>query len=189
MRKIVCILFAAGLLFWSCNNYSYGQLSYGPFIGADMTNTYYPGDSVFEERLAFLSGVWYSHYAGIGRLDGYRIREWSSLSAQDKVKAQALFPGIDINNPLTYFTQDAPKNGDYVFLYDDTVYGQQDDGSSATDGSWGFSYMGVVRAINIFNGDIKRGVIIIEYFEEADPEWLWDVAGYSYQGLGRGEKP
>jgi hypothetical protein len=74
-------------------------------------------------------------------------------------------------------------------LYDDTVYGQAGDDSTATDGNWGFAYMGVVRAINIFNGNKDRGSIIIEYFEGADPNWLWDRDGYAWQGLARGEKP
>jgi hypothetical protein len=49
--------------------------------------------------------------------------------------------------------------------------------------------MGLVRAINIFNGNINRGAIIIEYFEKADPSWLSDPNGYSWQGLEAGEKP
>jgi hypothetical protein len=141
--------------------------------------------------MGFLSGVWYSHYAGTGRLDGYRVRRWSDFknSDADKAKAQALFPGLNINNPKTYSGQDIPQNSDYVFMYDDTVYGQEDDDSSSTDGNWGFAYMGVVRAINIFNGDKKRGAVIIEYFEGADPAWLSDPDGYSYQSLAPGEKP
>ena len=184
MKKIVLLFLEAVFLFCSCE--------YGTLGGADKTDTYYPGagDGVFEERLDFLCGVWYSHYAGIGRLDGYRIREWSSLSAQDKAKALALFPDIDIDYPLTYSTQDVPQPGDYVLLYDDTVYGQEDDGSGG-QASWGFAYMGIVRAINIFNGDKGRGSIIIEYFEEADPLWLWDTNNYYgvTQGLTQGEKP
>jgi hypothetical protein len=49
--------------------------------------------------------------------------------------------------------------------------------------------MGLVRAINIFNGDKNRGAIIIEYFKGADPSWLSDPDNYSYQGLAPGEKP
>jgi len=175
------MLFTVSLLFWSCG--------YGTLGGADVTGTYYPGNPVFEEHLTFLSGVWYSHYAGIGRLDGYRIRKWSDLTAADKAKAQGLFSGLNINSPRTYSGKNVPQNSDYVLLYDDTVYGQNDDDASPVDGNWGFAYMGLVRAINIFNGDKNRGAVVIEYFEGADPNWLWDPGGYAYQGLAKGEKP
>jgi len=183
-KPLVLIFFITSFLFWSCNIFYYGKLG-----GADQTSTYYPGEDVFTERMNFMCGVWYSHYAGIGRLDGYRIRKWGDLTAADKAKAQSLFTAININNPKTYSSKDIPQNGDYVLLYDDTVYGQSDDDASAADGNWGFAYMGLVRAINIFNGDKNRGSIIIEYFEEADPNWLWDPHGYAYQGLAKGEKP
>jgi hypothetical protein len=180
-KSLALIFFIASFLFWSCD--------YGEIGGADKAGTYYPGEAVFEERLDFMCGVWYSHYAGIGRLDGYRIRRWSDLTVKDKAKFQSLFPGVNVTNPRTYYEKDYPQGSDYVLFYDDTVYGQSDDDASATDGNWGFAYMGLVRAINIFNGDKDRGAIIIEYFEEADPNWLWDINGYAYQGLARGEKP
>ena len=161
---------------------------YGQLGGADQTSSFYPGDPVFEERLNFICGVWYSRYAGIGRLDGYRIRKWSELTAADKIKMQALFPAFNISSPKTYSTQDTPGNDDYILFYDDTVYGQQDDESEGQE-TWGFGYIGVVRAINIFNDNKDRGAIIIEYFEKADPEWLYDPDGYAWQGLAPGEKP
>jgi hypothetical protein len=179
----VLVLFIFSFLFWSCDWFDYGQLG-----GADQTGTYYPGEEYFEERMGFLSGVWYSHYAGIGRLDGYRIRKWSDLTAADKAKVLSLFPEISIANPKTYSTKKVPQTSDYILLYDDTVYGQQDDDNNSTDGNWGFAYFGLVRAINIFNGDKNRGTIIIEYFEGCDPNWLWDPYGYAYQGLKPGEK-
>jgi hypothetical protein len=174
MKSVILIFFAAGFLFWSCDH---GQIG-----GADKTDTYYPADAIFKERLEFLCGVWYSHSAGIGRLDGYRIRKWSDFDAEDKAKAQVLFPELDADNPQTYSAQELPQNSYYVVLYDDTVYSQDDDDSGGNE-SWGFSFMGLVRAINIFNGNKNRGAIIVEYFEGADPLWL------SGQGLTRGEKP
>jgi len=177
-KRLVILLCAAIFLFWSCDIFSYGKIG-----GADLTDTYYPGDDVFTERMNFMCGVWYSHYAGIGRLDGYRIRKWRDLTAEDKAKATSLFSGINIISPMTY-TGNFPQYDNYILLYDDTVYGQSDDDSTPTGGSWGFSYMGLVRAINIFNGDKKRGAIIIEYFEEAAPSWLSDT-----QGLTPDEKP
>ena len=176
IKSIFLIFFTASLLFWSCD---YGQLG-----GADKTNTYYSGDTLFEERMSFLAGLWYSRDPGIGLLDSYRIRKWSDITAADKTKAQALFSGtgFDVNNPQTYCEQDFPQDSDYVLLFDDTVYGQEYDDSGAGE-NWGFCYMGLVRAINIFNGDKKRGAIIIEYFEGADPFWL------AWEGLLPGEKP
>jgi hypothetical protein len=35
--------------------------------------------AVFETIMSSLSGVWYSHYAGTGRLDGYRIGKWEDF--------------------------------------------------------------------------------------------------------------
>jgi hypothetical protein len=161
-------------LFWSCDH---GQLG-----GADRTDTYYPADALFEERLQFLCGVWYSHnpYSD-EKMDGYRIRKWSDFNNTDKVRAEALFSGINFSagNPKTYSTQDYPQNGDYVVLFDDNPSGEP----------WGYGFMGLVRAINIFNGDKNRGAIIVEYFEGADPKWLSDPNSYSYQGLAPGEKP
>ena len=179
-RKIAFIFLAACVLFPACE---YGELG-----GADQTSTYMQGNEVFEERLNFMNGVWYSRYAGIGRLDSYRILKWSDLSEADRAKMQALFPGVNTNSPRTYSSQAVPQSGDYVILYDDMVYGQQDNGSGGQE-SWGYSYMGLARAINLFNNDRNRGAIIIEYFEGADPRWLWDTNSRSNQGLRQGERP
>jgi hypothetical protein len=175
-KQLVLIFFSLSFLFWSCDH---GQLG-----GADKTETYYAEDSVFAERMNFLCGVWYSRDPEIGlMIDGSRIRKWSDLNASDKAKAQSLFTAMNIDSPRTYSGQAVPKGSDYIILYDDTLYGQQNDDSGDTE-SWGFSFMGLLRAINIFNGDKNRGAIIIEYFEGADPLWLSDT-----QGLARGEKP
>ena len=180
IRKITAILLSAAVfLFCACK--------YGDVGDADITGTYFPGDSVFEERLDFLRGVWYSRDAGIGLLDGYRVQKWENLTAADKAKALALFPALSVDSPKTYSSGSVPKNSDYILLYDDTLYGLQDD--TGGQKSWGFSFMGLVRAINIFNNDLNRGAVIIEYFEKADPEWLSDPGGFAYQGLAPGENP
>ena len=158
-KNIAILIFAVGFLFLSCD---YGQLG-----NADKTNTYDSGD-VFNERLSFLSGVWYSHYAGIGRLDGYRIRKWSDITAEDKIKFQTLFPALNIDSPRTYSTQDTPGSSDYILLYDGSVYGQKDDGSGGRESGGGF--IGLIRAINIFNNDKKRCSLIIEYFEDTSED-------------------
>jgi len=168
IKTVILILFTAGFLFWSCDH---GQLG-----GADRTDTYYPDSPLFQERINSLCGIWYSQHPNTGAaMDGYRIREWSTLTNADKTRAQTLFSGISFttDNPKTYFTKDHPQNGDFIVLFDDNPSGEP----------WGFGYMGMVRAINIFNENIKRGAVIIEYFDKADPLWL------SGQGLQRGEKP
>ena len=154
----------------SCDLFSYGQLG-----GADQTATLLPGDSGFESLLSSLSGVWYSHYAGIGRLDGYRIGTWNNFSTMVEEKGKlTLFP--QAASPYTMYPAGgaAPGTGDYFVLYDDTVYGQADTGAGG-NASWGFAYLGIVRAINIFNGDKNRGAIIIEYLKGCAPQWDDDI--------------
>ncbi|MDR0553338.1 MAG: hypothetical protein LBG76_00865 [Treponema sp.] len=186
MRRYEGAVFATLIAFGA---FFFAGCDYGVLGGADITGTYYPGDAEFVERLDFMSGVWYSHYAGIGRLDGYRIGKWEDFDAWGKDKARALFPRFDAANVRSCKSQDTPAPGDYILLYDDTAYGMQDE-TSVPQESWGFAYMGVARAVNIFNGDKKRGAIIIEYFEGCDPPWLWDSGrGGYYQGLRQGEKP
>jgi len=165
-RNRIVLIFLAVIFLFSCD---YGQLG-----GADQTDTYYSTDALFQERVDFLCGTWYSYYAE-ERLDGYRIRKWSDFDTEDKAKAQALFPELNVDNPKTYSAHDFPQNSYYVVLFDDNAGGAD----------WGgFGFMGLLRAINIFNGDKNRGALIIEYFEGADPLWLSET-----QGLTRGEKP
>ena len=184
IRFVLLVVFAV-LLFWACDH---GQLG-----GADQTDPNLPGDggtdAVFQERMGFFSGVWYSYSPGIGRLDGYRIRKWSDVTSEDRARMQALFPGINTNSLVTYTGINVTAN-DYIIMYDDTVFGQQDDGTGG-QASWGFGYIGMVRAVNIFNNDKDRGAVIIEYFQGTDPKWLWSDDNYheSSQGLTQGERP
>ncbi|MDR1319110.1 MAG: hypothetical protein LBJ90_05750 [Treponema sp.] len=174
MKHILPIFIAAAsLTFASCDLFEYGQLG-----GADKTYRLAPGDDGFEERMSFMSGVWYSHYAGIGRLDGYRIGKWEDF---DELVAgsgkTALFPGFDTSNPKTYSTDETPENNDYFVLYDDTVYGQGNDGAGG-NGGWSdlvSRYIGIVRAVNVFNGDPDRGVVIVEYLKGCAPTWDDDI--------------
>jgi hypothetical protein len=160
------------LLLATCDLYTYGKLG-----GADQTETLYPGGPEFESVMSDMSGVWYSRYAGIGRLDGYRIGKMEDFAAlvEDSGKA-ALFPKL-ASPPETYgkypFT-----NNDYFVFYDDTVYGEGEDGTGG-NGGWDFfvmRYIGVVRAVNVFNGDSDRGAVIIEYFTGGCPTWDIDIA-------------
>jgi hypothetical protein len=170
---LVAALIAPLLSFASCDLFEYGKLG-----GADNTYTFNPDDNriEFEERMSFMSGVWYSHYAGIGRLDGYRIGKWADFGklVADSGKI-ALFPEFD---PVIYSTGKTPLDDDYFVFYDDTVYGQSDDGAGG-NGGWGegmvFRYIGIVRAVNIFNGDPGRGAVIIEYLRGCAPTWDDDI--------------
>jgi hypothetical protein len=173
-------LFALSVVFFifaSCDAYEYGRLG-----GADRFESLFPGGGKFEQLLSSLSGVWYSHYAGMGRLDGYRIGKWKDFDALMAGKT-ALFPNLERKTYTTETGSDTPDGEDFFVLYDDTVYGQTDDTAPARAG-WGFAYCGIVRAVNIFNNDTNRGAIIIEYLRGCAPRWLEDT-----QGLRDGEKP
>jgi hypothetical protein len=156
---------AALILFISgCELYTYGKIG-----GADITATINDQAGI-DQILNSWRGVWYSHYAGIGRLDGYRVGKWSEFNTIAGSKAAELFPGLLATTyDGTYIDSD-----DYFVLYDDTAYGQADD-SDPPQASWGFAYVGIVRAINIFNGDKKRGAIIIEYLDGGAPQWDNDI--------------
>jgi hypothetical protein len=175
MKRLLPVFIAALLSFASCELYEYGKLG-----GADQTNELRPGSdtgSEFEERMSFLSGVWYSHYAGIGRLDGYRIGRWGDFEIIMGPAKLELFPGLQ---PFTYTSQtgsDTPGQDDFFVFYDGTVYGQKDDGIGG-NGGWGglgSGYIGIVRAVNIFNNDPDRGAVIIEYLEGCAPAWDPDI--------------
>ena len=130
--------------------------------------TYYPENATFEEAMAYLVGLWDS---GVG--DGYLVRQWIDFSYSDQILVSSDGLTVDFNNPTTYDSRKVPTSAEYVIAY---PYG------------WGFmGYMGLVRAINIFDraGDNNPWyAVIIEYFEGGDPPWL-----SSTQGLQPGEKP
>jgi hypothetical protein len=176
---------ACCLLLAACELYAYGLLG-----GADFTRAYTPGtlgNGTFEAALGDLSGVWYSHWAGIGRLDGYRIGTWSEFGdLMIETNKIDRIPGIgdDPLNAVTY-TGYAPKPDDYFVFYDSSVYGQKDD-TSEPDPTWqhNFGFCGIVRALNLFYDIPERGAIIIEYLEGCYPDWLTRT-----QGLKEGEKP
>jgi hypothetical protein len=169
MKKLLSILAAVSFILASCGLYTYGQLG-----GADQTDTFSPGDAGFESVMSSMSGVWYSRYAGIGRLDGYRIGVMDDFDDLVEIPEKtALFPDM-APPPYQTYGSNTFNPGDYFVLYDDTVYGQTDDSSPAQE-SWGFSYCGIVRAVNVFNGDPKRGAIIIEYLRGCAPQWDDDI--------------
>ena len=175
MKRLIAVIGLIGLAFSGCELFTYGQLG-----GADQTGTLYPGDSRFEQIMSSLSGLWYSHYAGMGRLDGYRIGKWEHFTdmVEDSGKI-ALFPTVTM--PYKTYTDESggpgsgtPVAGDYFVLYDDSVYGQTDSGAGG-GGGWRSAYLGIVRAVNVFNGDSGRGAIIIEYLQGCAPRWDNDI--------------
>jgi hypothetical protein len=172
MKRLALILGLVVFVFSACDLYDYGETG-----GADKTETLSPGDPLFERVMSSLSGVWYSHYAGIGRLDGYRTGTWDDFDDLVETPGKTgLFPNLA--PPYKTYTaesgSDVPAPGHYFVLYDDTVYGQEDD-SSPSQESWGFSYCGIVRAVNVFNGDPDRGAVIIEYLKGCAPQWDEDI--------------
>ncbi|MDR2135081.1 MAG: hypothetical protein LBO76_00530 [Treponema sp.] len=179
---------ALGLAVWFLVLFSGCEGLYGKLGGADKTDALYPGDPDFERIMFSLSGAWYSHYAGVGRLDGYRIGKWGEHSALIPPEKKALFPNIDIHTLYTGSDVTAPASpvpGDYFVLYDDTVYGQPDK-EAGGNGGWGTvsRYIGIVRAIGVFNKDPNRGVVVIQYLKGCAPQWDEDIKNGQRPFLG-----
>jgi hypothetical protein len=127
---------------------------------------------VQEQIIPSLAGVWYSHYSGIGRLDGYRIGRWKDFDAVMGAAKLSLFPNL---RRSTYTSQTGPGNDDFFIFYDDTVYGEQENGTGGSALSINMGYIGIVRTVNVFNGDPNRGAIIIEYLRGCAPQWDPDI--------------
>jgi hypothetical protein len=129
---------------------------------------------IADQVMAPLAGVWYSKWDGI-RQDGYRMGKWKDFDALMGVKVN-LFPNLQ---RFTYTSQtgsNVPGADDYFVFYDDTVYGEGDNGEGGS-GGWGVAYrfIGIVRAVNIFDGDPDRGAIIVEYLRGCAPQWDEDI--------------
>jgi hypothetical protein len=142
--------------------------------GTDEPGTDEPGDAGIAGIIEPWRGVWYSYYGGL-RLDGYRIGRWDELEAVmgDKL---SLFPDFDPDNPRLYDGY-AINDDDYFLFYDDTAYGENDSGEGGNGGWDNFvtRYIGIVRAVNSFNNNVKTGAVIIEYLEGCYPQWSQDV--------------
>ncbi|MDR1147096.1 MAG: hypothetical protein LBK66_00535 [Spirochaetaceae bacterium] len=175
-RKFMAALFLI-LLFSGC------ELDYGKLGGADKTVTADTPEAIANIMGSKL-GIWYSHYGGM-RLDGYRIGRWEYIETNLGSKKLALFPEFypDLSKaPEDYkwfydSNSKPPQPNDYYVFYDDTVYGQGDDGSGEGNGGFGLvtRYIGLVRAVNTFHGTEDTGAVIIEYFNGAYPQWSQDV--------------
>jgi hypothetical protein len=114
-------------------------------------------------------GVWYSYSGGL-RSDGYRIGRWSEIASVMGSKLD-LFPDFDPGNPRLHDGYELTDQ-DYFFFYDDTVYGEDENGEGG-NGGWrvAYRYIGIVRAVNAFTEDGSVGAVIIEYLEGCYPGW------------------
>jgi hypothetical protein len=165
-------------------------LRFGALGGADAYVTYTPETPQFKRILATMSGVWYSHY-GAMRLDGYRIGKFGANGETFERELGdgklALFPtyaGGEFEPPYPLFQGGEaeayePAADDYYLCYDDTVYGEDDQGEGG-NGGWEdlglvMRYAGIVRAVNVFNNDEKTGALIVQYFKGCPPTWSDDV--------------
>jgi hypothetical protein len=191
MKKIVLCIPLLCCVLAAC------ELSFGKLGGADEYRTYRPanpensedGDPEFASILDRMCGEWYSHY-GADRLDGYRIGKFGvdgENFEQEMGRAKlALFPTNDDpfeppyplyqgGEPEAY----TPRANDYYLVYDDTVYGQNDQGEGC-NGGWEdlgliMRYAGIVRAVNVFNNDENTGAVIVQYFAGCPPTWTAEV--------------
>jgi hypothetical protein len=112
-------------------------------------------DMIFEGVLPpVFPGVWYSRY-GDRKTDGYTIGWVEDLPLS----------GADLSVSSGYNV----KPSDYYVYYDDL-----------SQGAWGFSYMGIVRRVNIFNS--RAGAIIIEYCDGHYPWWT-DLSKTPFFGI------
>jgi hypothetical protein len=131
-------------------------------------------DQIADQVVDPLVGVWYSKWSGT-KLDGYRIGKWGDFEKLivDSGKI-TLFPNF---YPVPYAAGKAPRDEDYFVFYDDSVYGEGEDGTGGSGGWEGmiFRYIGIVRAVNVFGGDPDRGAIIIEYLRGCAPQWDEDI--------------
>jgi hypothetical protein len=168
-KFIAALILLLPLLFPGC------EADYGKIGDADTTVS-----ANIAEIMEAKTGVWYSRYGG-NLLDGYTIGRWKNIQ-KDLGKKLALFPNFypDAGNsdktPAGYKlflskNSEQPKPDDYYVFYDDTVYLQSEDGSGEGAGNWGFSYIGLVRAVNTFHETKENGAIIIEYFNGSYPQW------------------
>jgi hypothetical protein len=169
----------AVLLCVSAALYACGGL-YGDIGGADITDTYRTPDAI-TERIDLWQGVWYSRY-GSRLMDGYTVGKWKEAASVLGSKA-ALFlnSGFDSSQPRfldaegkvrSAIPADETNRGspgtihdeDYFIFYDDSLYLQNMDTAGR-----GYSWIGIIRAVNVFDKNPRRGAVIVEYLDGAYP--------------------
>jgi hypothetical protein len=142
--------------------------------GAGTPGTDKPGNSGIAGIIEAWRGVWYSHYGGL-RTDGYRVGRWSEIKDVMGSKLN-LFPDFNPDEPRLHDGYTI-NDDDYFVFYDDTVYGEDESGEGGNGGWEGLitRYIGIVRAVNIFNNNVDAGAVIIEYLDGCFPQWSQDV--------------
>jgi hypothetical protein len=164
VRKKITALFLtmvlSGMVLLSCD-------MYGQADGGDETL------GVFAGIIEPWRGVWYSYSGGL-RSDGYRIGRWSEIARVMGSKLD-LFPDFDPGNPRLYDGYEITDK-DYFFFYDDTVYGEDENGEGG-NGGWNvaYRYVGIVRELAVFDDNADTGAVIIEYLEGCYPGWSEEV--------------
>jgi hypothetical protein len=162
MKKLLLSAIVLGVFFIaSCDN-----------LYTDKTRE--PDDTGIAAVIEPWRGVWYSRFGG-SRLDGYRVGRWSEIKGMMGSKLR-LFQDFDPDKPRLHDGYEI-KDDDYFIFYDNTVYGEDENGEGG-NGGWESlitRYIGIVRAVNIFNDDPDTGAVIIEYLEGCYPQWSRDV--------------
>jgi hypothetical protein len=169
------------LLFLSCESF------YGTLGGADKTDTFDTPETI-AERIDRWRNTWLAHY-GLRITAGFTIGKWYEIeTAIERQKLQLwINNGFDPRHPrflnengdavnaiaLDPESPDRCVEGticdeDYFVFYDDTWFSQNV--ANATGSVLGQSWIGVVRAVNIFDQDPKRGSVIVEYLEGCFPD-------------------
>jgi hypothetical protein len=175
---LALLLLCASAAFYSCEDI------YGDVGGADITDTYRDSADI-EERIDLWQGMWYSRY-GNRLMDGYTVGKWKEAASILGGKAKLfLRTGFDplhprfldpAGNTRSAIPADETSRGnpgtihdeDYFIFYDDSVYRQNMEITPGTER--GYSWIGIIRAVNIFDHDPRRGAVIVEYLDGAYPE-------------------
>ena len=173
---LVCLL---ALL--SCESF------YGDIGGADKTDTFDTPETI-AERIGLWHDTWLAHY-GMRTTAGFTIGKWYEIeTAIERQKLQLwINRGFDPKHPRFLNGDGDPVNAaaleadspyrcgagticgeDYFLYYDDTWFSQNSANSSGS--ALGQSWIGIVRAVNIFDNDPKRGAVIVEYLDGCFPD-------------------
>jgi hypothetical protein len=165
-KWITLVIINFSLLITNCD------APYGKLGGADLTTTYDTAE-IIERIIDRFCGKWYSFFNGL-RLESYRIGRWRDRESIIPPDKRVQFSAFEIDAPKFREAAANIDDDEYFIFFDDTVYGQSADGSGGGAG-WGSSYLGIVRVVNIFNGDRDTGAIIIEYLDGAYPSGSAEV--------------
>jgi hypothetical protein len=182
-RKKTAPLPALLLILCSLAAASCGDM-YGTLGGADITDTYRKPEEI-AGLIDRWQGMWYSRF-GSRLMDGYTVGKWKEIKSVLGGKAKLfLYSGFDPGHPRfitasgnvaaavpsadgTRGESGTIHDEDYFMFYDDSVYRQN---LNVTDNSdKGYSWIGIIRAVNIFDHDPNRGAVIVEYLDGCYPE-------------------